>query len=200
MQNPLKNLMLPESAFRDLKMRLLLLFIFGASVALAWWSINRLPAWETKLQLQSTKIAQLESNILELELRWNPQDAERIASRFKLSQEQLLAGPEEFIRWQTDLKRRTDQLAVSINAGLAQTQACPLPGKRFSIYSATLEMRPIPPGLRTNSPYVRLFIFARDLTSEKKRVDLVELAASGSSNSVSQAKMDLQLWSLENLP
>ncbi len=159
MENPLKNLMLPPAAFRDLKVRLLLLFVFGASVALAWWSINRLSVWEKKLQAQNTKVVEVEKEM-----------------------------------------RRADQFTLSVNAGITKTQDCPLPGKRFSIYSATLDVASITPGVRTNSPYLRVLNFARDLASEKKRVDVVELEARGGSNSVNQARLGLQLWSLENLP
>jgi len=200
MQNPLKNLMLPESAFRDLKMRLLLLFIFGASVALAWWSINRLPASENKLARQSTKITELENQIQKFGDRWNPTEAEQIAGQFKLSQEQLFAGQDAFGGWQAELKQQADQLAVSVNMGVTNTQDCPLPGKRFAIRSATVEVRPITPGIRTNSPYLRLLNFAQNLSSQTKRVDLIEFAVTGRSNSVSEAKMDVQLWSLQNSP
>jgi len=54
---------LPPEALRDLKIRLLLLGIFGISVGLAWWSVSRLPAWEKKLEQQTTRITSLESNI-----------------------------------------------------------------------------------------------------------------------------------------
>ncbi|HYV32247.1 MAG TPA: hypothetical protein VEO53_14230 [Candidatus Binatia bacterium] len=200
MENPLKKLMLPPAAFRDLKMRLLLLLVFGASVALAWWSINRLAVWEKKLQVQNTKVVEIENETGEFERRWNPQEAERIFTRSKQCQEQLLAGHDEVLGWQADLKRRADQFTLSVNAGITKTQDCPLPGKRFSIYSATLDVGSITPGVRTNSPYLRVLNFARDLASEKKRVDVVELEARGSSNSVNQARLGLQLWSLENLP
>jgi hypothetical protein len=66
--------------------------------------------------------------------------------------------------------------------------------------SAKVEVRPSAPGVRTNSPYLRLLSFAQNLSSQNKRVDLVELKASGSSNSVSEAHLALQLWSLENSP
>jgi len=200
MENPLKKLMLPPAAFRDLKVRLLLLLVFGASVALAWWSINRLSVWEKKLQVQNTKVVEIENEMGEFERRWNPREAERIFTSSKQCQEQLLAGHDEVIGWQAGLKQRADQFTLSVNAGITKTQDCPLPGKRFSIYSATLDMRSITPGLRTNSPYLRVLNFARDLASEKKRVDVVELEARGSSNSVSEASVGLQLWSLENLP
>jgi hypothetical protein len=202
MANPFKNLQLtlPPEVFRDLKVRLLLLGVFVASVALAWWSIGRLPLWEKKLEQESSKISQFESEIEQLERRWNPQEAAQMTNRFKLSQEQIMAGPEEVVAWQADLKRRADQFTLSVNPGIIKTQECPLPGKRFSIVSATVDLRAITPGIRTNSPYLRLVNFAQDLTSQKKRVDLVEVGASGSSNSVSEARLGLQIWSLDNLP
>ena len=200
MQNPLKNLMLPPEAFHDLKVRLLMLFVFAASVALAWWSINRLPASEKKLAQQNTKITELENQIDEFGRRWNPQEAEQIAGRFKQSQEQLFAGQDALGGWQADLKQQADQLAVSVKPGVTNTQDCPLPGKRFAIMSATVEVRPITPGIRTNSPYLRLLSFAQNLSSQNKRVDMLEFAVTGRSNSVSEARMDVQLWSLENAP
>jgi hypothetical protein len=199
MQNPLKSLTLPPEVFRDLKVRLVLLVIFAASVALVMWSIMyRLPDSEQKLATQNIKIAEIEKDIDDLQRRWNAQEAERIAGRFKQSQELLFTGQDEIAAWQAEIKRQADQLAVSVNAGLSRTQDCPLPGKRFSIVTATLEVRPVTPGVRTNSPYLRLLNFAQILSAQNKRVDLMELKAIGRSNSVSEAKLDLQLWSLEN--
>ena len=202
MQNPFKSfvLTLQPEVFRDLKVRLALLLVFGASVALAWWSINRLPASELKLARQSTKITELENQIEDFGRRWDAQEAEQIVGRFKQSQEQLFANQDEVGGWQAELKRQADQLAVSVSAGLTKTQDCPLPGKRFSIMSTKVDVRPTTPGVRTNSPYLRLLSFAQNLSAQNKRVDFVELKAIGSSNSVSEAHLDLQLWSLENLP
>jgi len=201
MQNPLKSFVLtvPPEVFRDLKVRLVLLFVFAASVALAWWSINRLPDSDKKLQAQTTKMADLEKQKEDLEKRWDGKEAEQIAGRFKLSQEQLFTGQAEVGGWQTELKRQADQLAVSVNAGVTRTQDCPLPGKRFSIVTATVDVRPVTPGVRTNSPYLRLLNFAQTLSAQNKRVDVMELKAIGRSNSVSEAKLDLHFWSLENL-
>ncbi len=201
MQNPLKSFVqtLPPEVFRDLKVRLVLLLVFAASAALAWWSINRLPDSDKKLLAQNAKIAELEKQEHDLTNRWDAVEAEQIAGRFKQSQELLFAGQDEVGGWQAELKRQADQLAVTVNAGVTRTQDCPLPGKRFSIMSAKVDVRPITPGVRTNSPYSRLLSFAQNLSAQSKRVDLVELEVTGRSNSVSEAKMDLQFWSLENL-
>jgi hypothetical protein len=202
MQNPLNNLS-PE-AFRDLKVRLVLFLVFGASTALLVWSIGyRLPDSDRKLKLQQSKTAEFEKQTGELEWRWKNDygpEAEQVATRFKLSQEQLLTNRDEFASWQADLKRQADLLAVTVSAGVARTQECPLPGKRFAILSAKLDVRPVNPGTRTNSPYLRLLNFAQNISAQHKRADLMELRASGNSNSVSEAQLDLHLWSLENVP
>lgn len=202
MKNPLNQLKasLPAKTTRNLKVRLLLLLVFTASVALVWWSINRLPDWEQKLKQTGAQVAGMESEILQLDMRWNAQEAEQIAAGLKDSEEQLLSGREEVNAWQTNLQRRADQFTLVVSAGVTRTQDCPLPGKRFSIFAATLDVSSITPGQRTNSPYLRLLNFAQNLSGEKKRVDLLEVNASGNSNSVSKATLGLQLWSLENTP
>ena len=77
MQNPLKNLRLtlPPEVFQDLKVRLVLLLIFGASVALLVWTINRPRAWDKKLELQNMTSTELEGDIQQLEKRWNTEEA-----------------------------------------------------------------------------------------------------------------------------
>jgi len=190
---------LPPGFFRTALVRLSLLLVFAGSLALAWWSVSRLKPLEKLLQKQSEKLAHLEDEVMKMELKWNQQEADQMTNRFRQSQEELFLSQDEVLLWQVDLKRRADQFAMTVNSGITKTQECPLPGKRFSIYSATVDMRPNAPGIRTNSPYLRLLNFAHDVTSQKRRVDLTELAAGGSSNSVNEAKLALQLWSLENV-
>src|SRR5438105_2122665 len=117
MQNPLKNLRLtlPPEVFRDLKVRLLLLVIFGASVALLVWTINRPRAWDKKLEVENMTSTGLEGDIQQLTNRWNVEEAGLIANKFKQSHELLFAGQEELVLWQTDLKRRADQFTLSVS-------------------------------------------------------------------------------------
>jgi hypothetical protein len=95
------------------------------------------------------------------------------------------------------LKRQTNQFSLEVKAQSGRTQACPLPNKVFAIIPATIEMR-VSDELLTQAPYKRVLDLAKNLTTQKKRVDLLELSVKGNSNSVSQAKFELQLWSEEN--
>src|ERR1044071_5929043 len=153
MQNPLSRMSRPAKVTQDLKVRLLLLLVFAGSVALAWWSINRLPVWEARIRAAEGRIGEVERDIMDLERRWNEKEAAQISDKLKESQEQLLGGRDEVAQWQTSLQRSAKQFTLAVNAGVTRTQDCPLPGKRFSIYSETLDVGAISPGTRTNSPY-----------------------------------------------
>ena len=199
MKNPLADfwLRMPADVVRALLARLVLLLVFAGALALTWWSVNRLQPVEKKLQMQSDKLARLEDDVMQMELRWNPREAEQVAGKFKRAEEQLFVGHDEFFRWQEEVKRQPNQFLLEIKAQTGRTQACPLPNKIFAIIPTTIEMQASDEPA-TQPPYKRLLDFAQNLTTQKKRVDLMELTVSGNSNSVSQAKFELQLWSQEN--
>jgi len=214
MKNPFADFWarMPEGFVRTFVARFVLLFVFAASVILIWWNVagipwldNGLESWgvyrlqrmETLRQQESAKQAQLLDETSKMESRWNRSEAEQVGAKFKQAQEQLFAGNEEFLRWQEELKRQTNQFSLEVKAQSSRTQACPLPNKVFTIIPATIEMR-VSDELLTQAPYKRVLDLAKNLTTQKKRVDLLELSVKGNSNSVSQAKFELQLWSEEN--
>jgi hypothetical protein len=188
---------MPADFVRTLLVRLVLFLVFAGALTLTWWSVNRLAPAEKKLQMQSDKLARLEDDVMQLELRWNPREAEQVAGKFKQAQEQVFGGQDEFLRWQEELKRQTNQFFLEVKAQTGRTQACPLPNKVFSVIPATVDMR-VSDEAVTQPPYKRLLDFTQNLTTQKKRVDLMELTVIGSSNSVSQAKLAVQLWAQEN--
>jgi len=199
MKSPDFFLKIPVELYRAVVVRVVLLLVFSGSLALIGWSFGRLAPAEKKLQMQTDKIARLEDEVLKLELKWNPREAEQVAARFKQAQEQVFAGNEEFLRWQDQLKSQSNQMVLEIKAQIGKTQACPLPNQVFSIISATVDAQPIFDEPSTNSPYKRVLDFAQYLTTQKKRVDLVDFMVNGNSNSVTQAKLGLQLWAQETI-
>jgi len=189
----------PPGTFRAAAVRLVLLLAFAGAVYLSWWSVNRLAPVDKLLQIQSEKIARLEDEVLKMELKWNPREAEQVAEKFKLAQEQLFAGHDDFNRWKEELKRQTNQFILDVKTQTGRTQACPLPNKFFAIIPATIELQTPADDTASSKPaYKRLLEYTQNLTTQKKRVDLVELKVGGNSNSVSQATLELQLWAQEN--
>jgi len=134
-----------------------------------------------------------------LELNPNPLLVEQMSARFKQVQEELFASHDEAIDW-PELKRSPSRFVPKLEEQVGRTQACPLPGKQFSIIAANLNLQSTPESIAAASPYKQVLDFAQTLTTQKKRVDLMELTVSGNSNSVSMAKMGLQLWAQESRP
>jgi hypothetical protein len=188
----------PPEIYRALLTRAILLTVFAGSVVLVWWSVNRLAPADRKLEVQNTKIASLEKEIEHLEQKPNPLEAEKTANEYKQAQELLFQGPDEAIGWE-ELRRQASRFTVKVEAQIGKTQACVLSRRQFRIVSANLEFQLNPDNLSTNSPYRSLLEVAQRLTSQKRRVDLVELSVSGNSNSVSTARMGLELWTDEKV-
>src|SRR6266436_3299481 len=189
----------PPGTFRTAAVRFVLLLAFAGALYLSWWSVNRLAPIDKLLQIQSEKIARLEDDVLQMELKWNPGEAEQVAEKFKLAQEQIFSGHDDFNRWKEELKRPTNQFILDVKTQTGRTQACPLPNKIFAIIPATIELQtPTDDTTSTKPAYKRLLEYTQNLTTQKKRVDLVELKVGGNSNSVSQATLELQLWAQEN--
>jgi hypothetical protein len=141
-----------------------------------------------------------ENDILQLELRWDPVDVNATIGRFQQANGQLFSGTNEIARWQEELKRsQADHFRMAFTAETRGTQASPLPNKVFSTTATTIELQSTAGDATVQSPYQRLVEFAQALTTHTKRVDLLELSATGQSNSVSHAKLRVQVWSLADL-
>jgi hypothetical protein len=188
---------IPPEIYRALIVRLIMLIVFAGSVGLAWWSVKELPPAERKLEQQNKRIATLESDIQFLEMKPSPLEAEQVAAKYNQAQQLLFSGLEEAKGWE-QLKRQPNLLLLTAEPEvrfLGKTQA-------LSILSANLELQATnsPYSRYTNSAYKALLDFAQQLTSQSKRVDLMELTVNGNSNSVSVAKIGLHLWTQETGP
>ncbi|HEY6168077.1 MAG TPA: hypothetical protein VI454_08565 [Verrucomicrobiae bacterium] len=185
---------------RDTGIRLALLGVFAGSMALVWWSVNRLRPLEKALEEQNGKVSKFEDDVFQLESRWNAAEAERIGKASTAARERLFSGPDELNGWQQELKQQSGGFTLSVSPQPPKTQPSPLPSKRFVISAASVDLKAPALGIATNSPYQQLLNFTQSLTTQKRRVDLVEFSVSGRSNSVSEARVGIQMWSQESVP
>lgn len=188
---------IPRSFLRALVVRIIMAVVLLASVALAWWSWNRLQPVRDELEQKTTQSTRLANDVQQLEMRWDAPEAERVDIRYQHAQTLLFNSPDELLKWQRDLKRETLGLALDANAQVGKPQPHPRTQQKLSLLTATVDLQPAAVLRSTNSPYKRVLGFTRGLENPKKRMDLVELSVSGSSNSVQQARAIVQLWSQE---
>ena len=185
----------PPAFYQYLMGRVVLLLIFGAALLLLVWSVNRVPPLNAELQLQSFQVSRLADEVERLQANWNTNEAAEVAQAVKTTREQMFASPEEYIKWQQEIQNQSTPLGLDASSQLLKAK--PTPDNRFSATPAVIaiEVQPSTETTVTNSPYKRLLEFGQSLARPSKRVDVTELTVIGNSNSVAQARIEVQLWS-----
>ena len=185
----------PPVFYQYLLGRIIMLVVFVASVVLVFWSVNRLPPLNRELQAQTTRVAQLADQVEHMQANWNPAEADAVAKAVKQTREALFATPEEYTKWQQEIQRQSAPLGLDASAQLLKAK--PTPDNKFATTPAVIaiEVQPTSETTVTNSPYKRLLEFGQTLARPNKRVDVTELTVTGNSNSVAQARIEVQLWS-----
>ncbi|HVR35837.1 MAG TPA: hypothetical protein VMS21_08300 [Methylomirabilota bacterium] len=191
----------PPAVLRTLLLRLFMLMVFVASVGLIWWSINRLAPLEKRIEEGNGRIAGLENDILQMELRWDADEAVATEAQFNEASGLLFSGQDEITMWQEDIKSsHGDILRVNFGPPTVRTLESPMPNRVFTTTEATLDLQPIQDESIETTPYERLLELTETLTTDKRRVDLLELTARGTSNSVSHARLLVRVWSQDPAP
>jgi len=182
--------------------RALMLVVGVGSVALVWWSLNRLPPLARQVRDKDLTRANLAAEVQQFEMNWNAEAAQILESRYQAAHERLFDGPEESQRWRTAFAGMGNALAFDTELQLAINPSAAPEHKlhQLVVTPATLRLQPAAEGKGlTNSPYERLLTLAASLAQTKRRVDLVELSVQSDSNSVAQARAELRLWSREKV-
>ncbi len=188
----------PRSFVRSTVARLGMATVLVLAVGLALWSFFlRLRPVIREFQEKTTLMTDLGNEVQQLQLNWDTLDANRTDEKFVAARKQLFAGPADTERWQTDVKNQTLGLAWETRIQMGAARPLPQTNQQLAVLPATLSLQPSAAARQTNSPYNRLLLFLRDLARADKRIDLVELSANGSSNSVEQARAVVHLWSYE---
>lgn len=178
--------------------RFLMVVVGVGSVALVWWSLNRLSPLGRQVREKDLARAALAGEVHQLEVNWNADAARKLETQYQSARARLFAGPEAPLQWRAAFTGRGQELAFDTELHLGLPQPHPEPQLKLLVVPATLRLQPSPQGRGlTNSPYERLLNLAASLATNKHRVDLVELSVTSDSNSVSQTRAELRLWSAE---
>jgi hypothetical protein len=178
-----------------------MLVVFVASVGLVWWSINRLAPLGKRIEEGTGRIAGLENDVLQMELRWDADEADATEAQFNEAGGLLFSGQEEITVWQEEIKSSHDDiLRVNFGPPTVRTLESPIPNRVFTTTEATIDLQPIQDETIVATPYERLLELTETLTTDKRRVDLLEVTARGNSNSVSHARLLVRVWSQDPAP
>ena len=180
--------------------RLVLLLVLAVSAWLVWGSVGRLTLADRELKQKSSSVAALADEVQQLERKVDASEIARADGRFQEAKELLFTGPEEYAKWENDLREQATalQLDATYQRGASRTQTNG--GQEILIIPVTIDLAPALDASATNSPYRRLLSFTRIVQKPNRRVDLLELVVAGDSNSVRQAKATVHIWSQEAKP
>jgi hypothetical protein len=186
---------IPPVFYQYLVGRVVMLILFIGALWLVIWSANRLPPLNREIERESMRVAQLADEVGQLQIAWNAAEAEQVTKTVKETRAQFFATPEEYTKWQQEIQSQTAPLGLDASSQLLKSK--PTPEEKFSVMPAVIaiDVQPSPESAVTNSPYRRLLEFGKTLTHPNKRVDVTELLVTGNSNSVQQARIEVQLWS-----
>jgi hypothetical protein len=185
----------PPIVYQYLLGRIIMLAVFVGALVLLIWSVNRLQPLNQELQAQTTSVSQLADQVERMQANWNPEEAEQVAKTMRETRAKLFATPEEYTRWQQEIQSHSTPLGLDASSELLKAK--PTADNRFASTPAVIaiEVQPTADVAATNSPYVRLLEFGQSLVRPSKLVDVTELTVSGNSNSITQARIEVQLWS-----
>jgi hypothetical protein len=185
----------PPIVYQYLLGRIIMLAVFVGALVLLIWSVNRLQPLNQELQAQTTSVSQLADQVERMQANWNPEEAEQVAKTMRQTRAKLFATPEEYTRWQQEIQSHSTPLGLDASSELLKAK--PTADNRFASTPAVIaiEVQPTADVPATNSPYLRLLEFGQSLVRPSKLVDVTELTVSGNSNSITQARIEVQLWS-----
>jgi len=172
--------------------------VLAACVVLAQWSYwARLKPVSQMFHNQTLFMSRLSEEVQQLQWRWDALDASKTEEQFEQARRMLFAGEQDQAGWQTQVVTQTLALAIEARPTLGVGESRRLGSNSYTIHPATVVFEPLPAPRQSNAPYNRLLLSLREIESIAKRVDLVELSATGRSNSLEQARAVFHLWSPE---
>jgi len=183
---------------RTLLVRVTMLVLFAASVALVWCSVSLrlLPVIEEGKQ-KAAEVSTLANEVQKLEANWDLIEAERTEAHYWASKALLFYGLDECTNWQKEFQAQAVALGFEENLQQGEAKPHPRSAHKLSLVPAEIDLQSMLDSPATNSPYKRLMNLTGILPKTKQRIDLVELVVVGNSNSVDKAKAVVQFWSQE---
>ena len=192
---------LPEAArlrLQRLLTRLVLLAVLALSLWLLWWSVFvRMAPVNGQYQEKTRELSALAEQVDQLRLLWTTPGLARLETQYQAAQELMFADPDAMADWVKGIQLQTAPQGLETVVQLGAPQPSPEEGDKLSVTRATLDVLPGQAVGITNTTYQQLLELTRSLAAGNKRIDLLELSVTGSSNSIQQAGLVVRLWSPE---
>ena len=164
---------------------------------LAWIFFSKLtPLQKQSLDL-SMQVARLSSEVDEMDRKWDENEIAQLTNNFSHINSRLFADEAALRSWLTSLREQLVPLALEANADFGTAIVLDSTNHQdLALIPATVSVAVAPGVPAIQSPYQRLLRLSHHLTSQERRVDLMELNVNGGTGaaSIQQATLVLNLW------
>ncbi len=192
---------LPKSFTKNLPQRLLIIFGFLLSLAIVYWSITKRYPLISEYQKKIQSIHSLEDEVQQLKAKY-PEQVIKESSPSYLSAMDFVFTNEEHIKlWFDYFQQQAESSGLEmtqqlINRNILKTAKAPI-----FLMSYQIDLKPSQTFTNSVQPHERLLSFLHELsTNQYKRLDFMELKATGDGNQLVQATLGIQLWYFTNAP
>jgi hypothetical protein len=174
----------------------MIVICLGSAAMVCWSLFLRLQPVTREREESFARMSRLSDEVEQLRRKWNPAEVEATKAQHRAAQRLLFAGPAELQEWEKEAGRQSQSLMLESALELGRREGHPVAGQDVESVRADLYVRPAVPVGVTNSPYQQVLGFVQGVINSPKRVDLLELAVDGDSNSVAQARARMQFFAL----
>jgi hypothetical protein len=177
--------------------RFVIVVLLAGSIALAWWSTERL----TRVQKESAeinhRISRLGTDVDLMRGAWSDEKLAGLSNRLGEAHGLLFQGGPAVIQWRDDLIRQVVPLALDARVMFQGTRTQTVGDRVLTLVRASVDVTPSTEVAATRSAYERVLDLSHRLANHPRRVDFVKLIVQGASNSVGQATAVVDLWATE---
>ena len=181
---------------RGLLERFVVFGVFLLSLGLVWWCWHRIGPVDKEMTDFNRKIASLTSEIYRFDNEWSPEKLAALTNRYAAVTGKLFENREDYSSWEENVKQAAQNLGLSLDLKKGAAEDFKVGETNLYLLPITLTLQGAHGSQGAATPYKRVLRFVEQAAVGGKRAELTELAVSGASNSVVQAKLVVNLWSL----
>jgi hypothetical protein len=192
-----------ELNYREIALRISLVLLNLGSLALLWWSLQKvLLPLQKQVRDTNTTVTRLIADVDSMESAWPQLARDQLREKHSEARSWMFVGRPAVESWLEGVKANAIPLALTVGFDFTKAEAenaAPAPTNAPGLNPTPVALVVLPtPGVENPlSPYQRILQLSQQLTRQEKRVDFVEMTATGGSNSVGNAILVLHLWSGE---
>lgn len=174
--------------------RVVLVVVITGSFWAIWWSFTRLRALQSTSRQLNQQVARLTADIDLMRAQWSASRTQEVTRRFESVRGNLFTGELSINEWSDTVIRDSIPLALDARFQLANSRLETNGATTVTRVQANLELLPSSVAKASRPLYSRIVDWARHVSSNPRRVDLIGLTLNASTTGGGFASVSVELW------